>query len=470
MIMVFIGILMICLFGYLLTLLLRDGLAIGERVFLSFPLGIGLFTFLIFMLGQVGYRFNMASFSILLITLSLFFIILIRKKRKGTRALKIKRPTYKKIFAWISQQGFAPIDILMLLAVLALVARSLILNLVWPPETWDTLSLYDFRAKRFYETENLAEDVLTSGWREAISYNYSYPFLTSLSHTYVYVFGGDNPRLIYSLFYISLIGAFYCILRKNIPRSFAGLITVFLAADPEYVYHSAIAYSNLPYALYFGLGSLYLLEYLKQNRKSYIILSATFIGLSTWTRSQEPFWLLSPITLFMISLFRKKMHMWLMMGYTFFILFIRQSWSAYVERVLTGINWEDIHLIKTRLYLDWGKILPSLNYTIENVFLKRKPVSFILASSIFYLLVDKKTRKFLVPLLYLLLATGMVLAGTYFFSINYKWWSEIGGSVTRMTMFFQILFYYFAAVTLFDKKDGFFYTRFVNKRKQKKSK
>jgi hypothetical protein len=396
-----------------------------------------------FVLDQFGVGLNVFNLSLVLVCLLIagtarYFVV-------GTN-IKIPRPTYKNIGVFIKNLKLNPLDVLIVLTILGFVVRSLVVNYTFKPETWDTISLYDYRALRFSESKSLAKGSLTTGLKEEVSYNYSYPFMTSLSHAIVYIYGGDNPRFVYTFFYASLVGAAYFILRRSVSRRTALLLTAMLALSPEIAYHSVIEYTNLPYTVYFGLGSLYILEWIKDKNWEYINVGSVFIGLSVWVRNQEPFWLIPLILVIVVMIVERKLKIleFLILGLT--ILIFKYSWTNYVKEVFESINWQDSQIVNTSIYFDFRKIYPSIQYAIENIFLTRKAPTFLLLSVISYLLfVTKKISKIVYPLAFLLLCVGMIFVGTYFYSINFSWWDKIGGSVSRMTLFFPVLVVYITA-------------------------
>ena len=465
--MILLGVVFVFILGYLVVLLVEQETRFLERIFLAFPIGMGLFTFLMFLINLTGVSLEAENLILTFFVTFSLLGLLIRVKRIKIIPGELQRPTSKTI-SFIKKFKINFFSLMILFGIFAIVVRSLILNLVWPPETWDTISLYDFRALRFFETKSLASVILTTGSREEISYNYSYPFLTSLSHSFVYIFDYNNPRFLYTFFYISLVGSFFYILRRKIGAGPALLFSGFLAADPEYVYHSTVEYTNLPYAVYFGLGALLAIYGITARKKGYLMLSAICIGLSTWTRSQEPFWIV-PALLVMGSFFlRKKFASITPYLYVVIILFFRQSWLSYVGSISRGMNWPDMNLVQTSFSIDIKKIALSILYAFKNTLWRRKASFFILLLSLVHVFSEKRVTKYLNELILLGLCLSIIFVGTYFFSVNFRWWDQIGDSVTRMSMFLLPLFYYFSAMALFDRKNGMVYQWFLMKGKDKR--
>jgi len=429
---------------------MKNSFGKGERIFLSFPLGIGLATLLMFFVGLFNIPFETVYLFIVFAFTDLVLILLAKALKVYTPEDLISQFSPRQLLKIVAGRNLEGIELFVVAIVIFLVLKSFLINLVWPPETWDALSLYDYRAQRYFESRSLAREIFTTGKNPEVSYNYSYPPLTSLAHAIVYLVGGENPMFIYSLFYISSIGAFFFLLRRSLSRKVSLIFAGLIAVDLEFTSHSTIAYTNLPYAIYLGFSSLYLLEWFKNNKSKLYVLSGIFLGLSTWTRTQEPLW--ASVLLFMIapSLYKKKYLQIVIFALLFFS--IRQPWLFYRQQIFSSLAARGFALLPTTFYLDFSKIIPSFIFVFKNLFLSRPTVSAAFLSALIFGISRRGLKKHLGLFVLLSLFLGVLVAGTYFFSINYKWWDQIGGSVTRLSMFIQLLFYYFVAKTFFEAR------------------
>ena len=249
----------------------------------AFPLGIGIFTLLMFLGNLIGIKFSLLNEVILLASLVIPLMVFARKR------IKIFFINLQKSF---KRPVFTSVEKIMLAVLIFLVATSLVNTLYWPGHIWDSLTLYA-------ETGFMKE-----AW--IASYYWGYPLLTSLAHTIVYLCGGAYPQFLYSLFYLSLGLFFYGSLREFTSRKISMFFTLMLFITQPIFYHSLISLTNLPYTVYLFFAAIYIYLWDKKRERGYLILSALFTGLSTWTRSVEPFWMGLLLIVVLVSLYRKR--------------------------------------------------------------------------------------------------------------------------------------------------------------------
>lgn len=435
----FFTIFLITTLGFLIVSFWKDDFYFWERFFLGFGLGIALSTFWLFFLGVVEIPFSRELTVLPLAGIIGLLLIQLALKRKIEFP---SRPKFKNLKKLKIPQ------IIFLTIIVFLVCWSFLQTLVWPPYEWDALALYDFRAQRFFETRSLAEHILiTPPW--LTTYTYSYPFFTSLAHALIYILGGGNPKFLYTLIYLSLLICFYYCLRRRTSKTLALGITAVLATIPSFVYHSTIAYTNLPYTFYFVMGTVYFWEWVTYKRKSYFWISALFLGFSTWVRSQDPFWIANLLILALFCLRVKKLKGFLVYLITFFS--IRYVWIIYRASVFRQV--EGLYHIPYRVKFDLASLFSTISFVIKNVLLDWR--IFVLLFLAIFLWGGRKQikRNWYISgliLLYLL----MVFAGTYYLSINLWWWQKIGGSAARMSMFFFPLILYAVTAVFFTLQRG----------------
>ena len=437
--LVVLTIFLITILGFLIVSFWKEDFNFWERLSLGFGLGIGLATFWLFFLGVAKIPFSSQLVVLPLVGAISLLLVILFPKGKIEFPLKSQFKAFKEFSLF--QRAF-------LILIIALVCWSFLQTFVWPPFTWDTIALYDFRAQRFFETRSLAESILiTPSW--LAPYTYSYPLFTSLAHTLVYILGGENPKFIYSLIYLALLSCFYFCLRRRTSRILSLGITAVLATVPAFVYHSTIAYSNLPYVFYFVIGTLYFWEWATYDKKSYFWISALFLGLSTWTRSQEPFWIANLLFLGIYCLRTKRVVR--VLPYTLIFFAIRQSWSIYRHSVYLQV--ENLQEVPLKLSFSFIKLFAVIPFVVRNVVLDWR-VFILVFLAIFFWGGRKQLGKNWYIIGLILLHISMIFAGTYYLSVNLWWWDKIGGSAARMSIFFFPLILYAATAIFFTIPKG----------------
>ena len=427
--LVFLGFAFTILFGFLISIQISKDLNLFERFGLSYPLGIGILTFLMFILSWAGVSISLINYSLILLFGMGMLLVVRWKTIRKTLGYIIKNIKISKI---------SLLDKILIFSIASLAGYSVFVALYSPVVDWDSLVLYDFRAKVFLNAKYLA-DVLHN-W----GYFWGYPLLTSLGHLWVYLLGGKSPVFIYPLFYISFISIFYGILRRHSSRTISLIAALLLASNPLIFYQSMIAYTNIPYTLYIVCGAIYIFLWAKESNSAYLVLGALLTGLSTWTRSVEPFWLTNLIFVLVYSLYKKRFYSLVL--YPLVFLSIQFPWRIF-QKILVHVPYttEQIGMSASFLLknIDIGRVGKVFSYLYSSVFASWgfNAILFILVVfiNIFY-----NRWKWPLEFLAIIFANLLLLfLGTYIFSFDTGTWILIPDSAKRMSMFFIPMFYFY---------------------------
>jgi hypothetical protein len=393
--------------------------SLPERLSLSFLLGIGISTFAVFLLAYI-FNLNFSLVNTFAVLTSLCVISSALKFKETIdffKNVRFKKTAIKPKIAifW----GF----------ILAIFAYTLLVNLFWPVSDWDALALYDFRSKVFLVDTNLIHAVLADG------YFIGYPLLTSLSHLFVYQVGLGNPKFIYSLFYLSFVVVFYYSLKKNVSENKAILFTIVLSLVPEILTQATMAYTNLAYTVYLCSGAFYLYDWIKSKESWSLLLSAILVGLSSWVRIAEPFWLIPLLVVIIIFIKRKKWKE--LVYYPAVILVFYLPWKMfvnYISRTTLGLGATGINYFDILKEINAKEILLVISYLYKYVFSTWGLIFILFLVVILRAAVNwkKENNIFLyITLLFFIL----LFVGTLIFPITYPLWQDIPDSVRRMGIF-----------------------------------
>lgn len=425
---VIIGVLAVILFGYLVVNFLYPKFKVLEKFALGYLLGFGLFTLTLFIANIKGVPYKLFESSIillLLIVVGYFLNVIFKTSRylKPSISLTELKERFLKLSSW---------EKFIFSSLVFLGLSSLLINLYWPITDWDSLVLYDFRAKVFLVTGFMDEAI-------SLGYFFGYPLLTSLSHMWIYLLGGENPMFLYTLFYLSLLVCFYYSLeRAGVSRKVALIFTLLLASSTLIFEHSTWAYTNLPYTTFLLLGIVYAHQWVKEKNIRILILSALLIGFSIWTRTAEPFWMAITFSIIIIAILsRKFIHAIL---YPLIVVLIRNPWLNFVfeERGKRFVSEKSVVPIIGGMFdrLSIDRIILVSGYLWDNIFSKYFVliILFLLNLSLVPGIVKNKN----VPALFLITVTlfllCMIVVGTFVMSYALKSWENIGGSAYRMSM------------------------------------
>ncbi len=426
--------------GYLLVGLITKKIKGIEKAGLSFLLGLGLFTLLVFVLSTAGFYINSRN---ILFLIAVLLILLI-----GTSKVLNKRlfPGIKELF---ERRECFSIEKAIFWVICTILLISLLVSAYWPVSIWDALVLYDFRAKVIVETGYFVQIA------DKYKYFAHYPLFTSLSHVLVYLFGGTNPQYIYSLLFLSFVAIFYRAVNEFSSRKASLIATLVMCSTPILFHHSTFAYTNLPYTVYLVSGFFYLYRYLLNNKNSdSLIISALLIGLSTWTREAEPFWITSLVVLIPFAIYKKKLKHIVLYASSFFA--VQYPWRIHLVNIFGKgrSTSRQISSVASSIYknIEVKSLLEIAKFIYDSMVKQWGLFLLILFFLIVLLENRRKTRARTNVFLIIILVNFMLLVvSTYHFSLSYEGWQKIPDSARRMSMFFiPLLIFYIGTTGVFN--------------------
>ncbi len=425
---------LITLFGYFVVNIIQGrNLQFLEKLALGFLVGIGFHTLVLFILNIFGYKFSPGN-AFFVLTMEVVFAIFLNLLSSKFRVNGNKKNTkLDDKLDLLEKLGFS------LLAILFM--SSLAHNLYWPIADWDALTLYDFRARVFAET-GFMDQVLSIH-----RYYLGYPLFTSITHTVVYLYGSTNAHFVYSLFYGSFILLFFKRLSVVVQRKKALFFALALALTGEIYSHSTLAYTNLPYTIYYSLGLIYLFSWLRTKSIGDLITSALLVGLSSWVRSSEPFWVAPVIVVALVTFVERSWGKGLF--YALAVLGFKAPWNAFLRSFYPDTTSSWVVQQKVDLYLLFYRFIEVATYVAKNVIKKEMLLYAMFALSLFLIKKKEKSTKIFASII--ILNMLIVFGGIYVYSFVYAKWVLVGDSVSRMSMIFIPLVIFFLALFFNDE-------------------
>lgn len=427
--MIILGLLLTTLFGFIITSMVSSSLRLREKLPLSFCLGLGVQTLLMFYMALLKIPLTLINISGITLICTVFFAVWIRKR---IRAAFMFKKTFLLKFKRLNRM-----EILLLSLLGIIILTLLLIGIYWPISfDFDAIALYDWRAKVF---------VLTGGMDAAINrgFFFAYPLFTSMAHTWIYLLGSVSPRVIYPLLYLCFVFLFYNALRKFQNRQISLLVTFLTAITPSILGHAYLAYANFPYTFYLVIGTLYLYLWEKLKSDEYAILAGFLIGLSTWVRAYEPFWIASLIYVWFIAFRQHKFKTPLMLTAIFII--IQQSWRIYANYMepsyISLAKQVGFSLVSLATKFNFGEAIEVMGFVLRYAVFPLVPVLILL----FLFLIKgglKKNQKHLSFIIFLLFNFIFLFLGGYIFTFFWSGWREIPDSLVRLSVFFYPLIYF----------------------------
>ena len=248
---------------------------------LSFPLALGMYTWLLFLSSYAGIPISLSSMGLCFVSLFALFLILhylqfgfsLRLPRFELGHLTIKKGEASKAFviflvvvaiAWFLISGFIAIG------------RAY--------STFDDIANWSLKGYAMASTGSIYAGNRWGG------HVLAYPMNLALSIGTFRLADGDvlpGSKAIFPIFAASLIIGCLQFLRRYSGDRVALLGGLFIATMPLFFFHSTIGLANLPFTCYLVLGVLYGLQGILDDKGTrYLLMSGFLFALSGWTRPE----------------------------------------------------------------------------------------------------------------------------------------------------------------------------------------
>ena len=354
----FLGLLLVILSGLPFSFILLPSKLKQNLLFLitiSYAIGVGNVSLVMMLISLLEINFALQTILLFLtIIISIGFSILIYRKVQ-TKAVKNNHAVLDKNLDRINkninensksstvlfkrQKLLKIIEIVLLVLILFQVLTSIFITVIFPVRFWDAITCWSFKAKAFFLDKTIYDFYSKHSYKFS---HPSYPILLPLLQTYSYFSIGtlneNLMKLIFPLFYISLLIVNYGflrikyseinpkvnnnsvkikkdnrILRKNYPKITSLFFTFILSTVPIIFDHSYIEYTNLVFAFYLYLSVMFMILWIRfkddsLNTNRLIILSAIFASQLPLLRSEGILFLAFIFILFAFYLFKSKDH------------------------------------------------------------------------------------------------------------------------------------------------------------------
>ncbi len=320
--MLIVGILMLYLTGATLLMRISTHFCWKEVISYSFPIGLTINTLFMFVCDVIGFGFTeyvlfFASFAIIALNYDLLYSYYQEHKKD------MKLPSLS-----LSNMNYAAAFLSIVILILFYIITSK--NLYWPTSEHDAIASFD----------KLGMVMALEGKIKISLFEYNlqgsggiYPPLFHGGIAYLYLFGASSPKIISTLFYISLILGFYSLVKKYVKPIMALFFTLLLAVAPELYSHAALLLSNLPATANVMIASLTLFIAIDKKEKSYLWLSAIFTAITLWTRNDTIGFAIAAIAIVFLSFYKSKD--WKTIGgYALIAISTFVLWTLYLKLVI----------------------------------------------------------------------------------------------------------------------------------------
>jgi len=269
--MILFAVFIVLLAGYEMVSLIewkREGRPLLERLALSYLIGAGAVTLLMFALALLKIKFNIWLICLPWLILSPLCF-----------TSKVKLPRLPKLSV-----GEGLITCALGLKLFYVFYEALIK----PVTGWDALWNFSFRAKVFFFERGIPLDrshpyFLGGGMRQ-------YPPHLPLLEAWTYISQGAwndaAMKIIFPLYFLALLIVFYYCLRREKSRRQSLFFTFLLSSLPLLTYHAAMEYADFIVGGYFLAAVVYLYQFIKENDSRILMLSAVLAALGPWVKDE----------------------------------------------------------------------------------------------------------------------------------------------------------------------------------------
>lgn len=296
MIAIIISLLIPSILGFLVvSIILRDEADFLEKVSLSYPLGAGLVTMQMFIIGIMRIPFELWYLLPLFIAEIVILSFYLRKLKIVSVPLSFKLSPLVAIIISIS---------------IIKLTTVFLETFFRPIYAWDAWANWSAGAKLFYHNKGLLldkpEEFLGKGYVLRII---SYPLHNPLMQTWIALFAGNFDEVLVKfwspLYLLSMSLMLYWLVKKESNELISSIVLIIFLSSPLLCYHSIEVYADLCLGAYIFFSTISFL-YFMNGRKNYLPLIALFVAEGLFTKDEAIFFGIPLILSVIIYLLHQK--------------------------------------------------------------------------------------------------------------------------------------------------------------------
>ncbi|MFH1541820.1 MAG: hypothetical protein ABIE84_01875 [bacterium] len=271
---------------FFLSLLMRkqaSSYSIWEKLALSFAIGLGVLTIIMYLLALIEIPLSLPIITIAItIVIGLISIWLL--------SIKTFCLTVDEIKSAFNLQGPKPTwpEIILLVIIGLKVVFAFFTALVKPVIDVDAFHFYSIVAKGIFYTGKIFDPYLAQFMGDKppfpfIAQGWAFIGLGSINDAHF--------KILPPVMFLSLLIIFYSALKRAFPRWCSLLFTFMLSSLSFMLYHVGTAYSDFPMTFYFSIGTIYLYLFMKEqanNNKEKsltdLFIAVSLLGIAVWVK------------------------------------------------------------------------------------------------------------------------------------------------------------------------------------------
>ncbi len=405
------------LLGLSVVNLISKDFSIGEKFGYSLLIGIPINTFFIMVLSLVGVKVT----AVTLLIISIVLIILLNIKNvnwitesiSDAKKINLSKINFKNYhLVWLS-----------LLLITAYITYGISAkNLYWPTFAFDSVAGYDLMGKVIAAEGSVFNSLFNESGKAVAgsAHRIIYPPNMAGSFAIAYMNGLELPKIMITIFFVFFLISLYFLSKKYNTKTGAAIIVFLTIITPEMTSHAALSLINLPQAVFVGLGYIAVWLWISNNDRKYLILSAVFLAINVWTRSDGIVFNFVAGLAVLYFCVKQKTYKDLVI-FSSLVLFPFVAWYGFMAVYNIKAAVENQQLLVTHLFWDpeklrslWGSVkfvLSSMNYYGAILYI------FFGAVAINLYNIYKKEQ---LPLLFLITFSWLTFT-LFYYQIDYSW-------------------------------------------------
>jgi hypothetical protein len=340
-----------------------------ERFALAWALGTGFLTWLMFCLVMIKVPLTVTNIAIpALLFLGIAWPIVIRHGYPLFNTADLIK-TAKNIFSRPPVDGQINywLERLLLLAIAGKVGYVFFEALIKPVVAWDAWANWALKAKIFF-LDPVPLVSYFGNYRAGLAdYPLHLPLLESWLYTCLGEWNDQLVKIIFPLYFLSLLILFYYVLRRIAPRLNSLLFTFLLSSLPFLVYHATIEYADFPLALYYTFTLFLLYLWAEKSDQGCFFCSSILAGLLPLVKKEGQVDLLIILLLLAVILWSKRSALAekakAFISYALFPALLYLPWLIFSKLLrLEGVGVQTPHLISFQVLLDRASNIIAVFY------------------------------------------------------------------------------------------------------------
>jgi hypothetical protein len=395
------------LLGWLIVSLIIGNPTHQLSIITGFPVGMGIFTWVLFIVSLAGAPLTLASTIITYACLLIFFFLLAWRLAPRLQHLKgsLSRVFVIKRLPRVNPLGLglcALFGFLLLALVYIGVGRGY--------STFDDMAIWSLKGYFMAFKHDLFAANTASG------HGLSYPLNLSLAISTFYLVDQDllpGSKVVYVLLFLAMLGCIYWFFRENnLSRIVSGLGVLLIISTPVIFEYATFGFANIPFTSLLVIGSLVSIMGVIKNNTSLLYSGGLLLSLAGWTRPEgigfalllaftislfalrQPIKYRSIVLFFLITL--SLCGIWIAVGYQYFS---GDEIGSAVRALLNALSSGTF---------SWNSIWSTLHYSVDK-FTTVKTWGLVVPVSILVLVgFSPQFMRRKVPLIYSVLAASLV--------------------------------------------------------------